>query len=98
MMCKIQSFYLIDKVFIMGGDAARADHAIKYVYCDNKYVQLVESKQRSHEIETYIARAVKIKRSRHSGPQIAKELRITKLLRIFDESSGTFADENRLKV
>lgn len=28
MMCKIQSFYLIDKVFIMGGDAARVGHAI----------------------------------------------------------------------
>ena len=51
MMCKIQSFYLIDKVFIMGGDAARAGHAIKYVYCDNKYVQLVESKQRSRKLK-----------------------------------------------
>lgn len=45
MTCKIQSFYLIDKVFIIGGDTARARHAIKYVYCDNKYVQLMESKQ-----------------------------------------------------
>lgn len=65
----------------MGGDAARAGHAIKYVYCDNKCVQLKEPRQAGGESDPIVKRR---------RPATRRVLLTTQLQVWFKSSNRTF--------